>query len=440
MADNLDVDPGTSILKQPVATDDISGVQYQRIKLIHGDDGVNDGDVSKLNPLPICPGNGASDAFGRLRTSSPETLIEEKNVSVSPNIGNKVENGGTVVRQAARASFLLGTNGATSTARRQSRQRAPYQPGKSQQIQVTFVGSTPTADIVQRVGAFDDNNGLFFEVDGEDLCFVIRSNTSGSTVDTQIPRAQWIDKLDGTGQSGLTIDVTKAQILQIDFQWLGVGTVRFGFVINGKWVICYQNHWANIGDVVYMANPNLPIAWHILSTGSTEVRTLECICGKIASEGGFDRRGLSLAFDVEGATVTDALTEVLAIRLDTTGVEFGIAFAEAVRILCTTNSNYIYKIFLNPTGMSGGTWNPPTGSFMEYSTDRTGTPGGPGSVLIDQGYGTTSQDSSLGDIFNLTGLGYDINAGASDILSLCLQKIGVGSDTYYASIIMRQEA
>jgi hypothetical protein len=39
-----------------MGTDDIGGVKYQRIKLIHGADGVNDGDVSTSNPLPVTLG------------------------------------------------------------------------------------------------------------------------------------------------------------------------------------------------------------------------------------------------------------------------------------------------------------------------------------------------------------------------------------------------
>lgn len=51
MADNVIInekESGTSI-----AADEISGAKYQRIKIIHGADGVNDGDVSSANPLPV---------------------------------------------------------------------------------------------------------------------------------------------------------------------------------------------------------------------------------------------------------------------------------------------------------------------------------------------------------------------------------------------------
>jgi hypothetical protein len=50
MADNLGYTEGAG---SEVATDDVGGIQYQRIKLTLGADGVNDGDVSSSNPMPV---------------------------------------------------------------------------------------------------------------------------------------------------------------------------------------------------------------------------------------------------------------------------------------------------------------------------------------------------------------------------------------------------
>lgn len=55
MADGVPVGPGgggpTSVVT--IAADEIAGKKYQRMKLIHGIDGVNGGDVSSTNPLPV---------------------------------------------------------------------------------------------------------------------------------------------------------------------------------------------------------------------------------------------------------------------------------------------------------------------------------------------------------------------------------------------------
>lgn len=53
MADNVSINTSTPGVDAPVATDDIGGVQYQRIKLTLGADGINEGDVSSTNPIPV---------------------------------------------------------------------------------------------------------------------------------------------------------------------------------------------------------------------------------------------------------------------------------------------------------------------------------------------------------------------------------------------------
>jgi hypothetical protein len=50
MADNINVTPGTGA---SVAADEIAGALHQRVKITVGADGVNDGDVSSANPMPV---------------------------------------------------------------------------------------------------------------------------------------------------------------------------------------------------------------------------------------------------------------------------------------------------------------------------------------------------------------------------------------------------
>ena len=387
--------------------------------------------------------NQELDVSGRRKVASPETLLEEKNVSVAPTIGNFTSGGATITRQAQRSSFLLDTNGVDGArAYRQSRQRAIYQPGKVQEVQITAVLGGTSSNVIKRMGYFDDNNGLFFQWNGDDIHFVIRSDTSGAPVDTLITRDQWQDKLDGTGESGITLDLDKAQIFQLDFLWLSFGDIRFGFVIDGVWQIAYTNTWANLGDVAYMRNPNLPLRWEIEQNGAGAGSTFEAVCGVVASLGGFDKRGLSLAFESGEQEAEDGdETEILAVRLNSTGVEVAVAFLERVKVLCVSNSNYIYRVYLNDNGMSGGTWTGAPGSLLEQSTDRTGTPGGPNAVKIDVGYGTTSNDESLGDVVNLVGLGFDAFTQQADVVSITVQRqSGSQDEDYEAAMIIRQEA
>lgn len=57
MAENVQITPGSGDV---VGADDIAGVKYQRVKLIHGEDGVNDGDVAQSNGIPVRVGQAKS--------------------------------------------------------------------------------------------------------------------------------------------------------------------------------------------------------------------------------------------------------------------------------------------------------------------------------------------------------------------------------------------
>jgi hypothetical protein len=70
MADNVGYTPGTGAT---VAADDIGTVLFQRIKLVHGADGTNDGDVASSNPLPISVPGASSVTILSLTTAATGT-------------------------------------------------------------------------------------------------------------------------------------------------------------------------------------------------------------------------------------------------------------------------------------------------------------------------------------------------------------------------------
>jgi hypothetical protein len=144
-----------------------------------------------------------------------------------------------------------------------------YQPGKSLLNLNTFVMNAQESGLEQRVGMFDANNGIFFEDTGTAYQIVRRSYTSGSSVDDPILQSAWNgDKLDGTGASGYTLDPTKATIMFADYEWLGMGAVRIGFVIDGRFIVAHTFKNANDLTTVYMQTANLPIRYEIETTGT----------------------------------------------------------------------------------------------------------------------------------------------------------------------------
>lgn len=263
------------------------------------------------------------DAFGRLRTSQPYTLNDYYlTKSIDTQFLVNTANGGDVQFNTSRASANLITNSnTTAVAIHQSKMYHNYLPGKSQIILTSFNLHGNTENVTKRVGYFDSNNGIFLEQTGDGtLNWVIRSNVTGSPQERSIPQSQWsIDTCDGTGKSGFNLDTSNTQLSFIDFQWLGVGTVRCGFAHDGDYIIAHKFYNSNNLDTVYMRNPDLPVRYEARNTGTTIGGVLEQICATVISEGGYIEAGRDWAIQSNAKTIVAGATlPVLAIRLKNT--------------------------------------------------------------------------------------------------------------------------
>ena len=263
------------------------------------------------------------DAFGRSRVSTPTIQFDSKQLFDNRSIfwATSTATGATTTYSSNRASTTLNaTATAGSTAIRQTKRRFNYSAGRSLQIMETFVmGATP-AGMTKRVGYYDGYNGIYFENSGGTLNIVIRSNVTGTPTNTVIPQSSWnVDKLDGTGSSGITLDTTKVQLLVIDFEWLGTGRVRIGFDIDGK--IRYAHQFLNANNLtsVYMSSPNLPCRYEITNVSSASASTLEHICTSVISEGSIQPEGQLLSVD-RGVSVLTGVNNAALYPLVSTDV------------------------------------------------------------------------------------------------------------------------
>jgi hypothetical protein len=271
--------------------------------------------------------DGAADAFGRLRVSEAFTLGDYKHTyGIDPNFRDTLSNGGTVTHITNQAAARLATtNNVNSRAIHQTKMYHNYMPGKSQLIKSTINFYSATANVTKRTGYYDDLNGIYFEQTGTgELAFVIRTDTSGTASDARrVIQSAWNkDKCDGTGASGFNLDITKTQIFFTDFQWLGVGRVRCGFVHNGQTIVAHEFYNSNNLPTVYMSNPNLPIRCEILNTGATTGGYFDQICSIVISEGGYVESGIDFSIDTgqtsQSVTVAAGMYPVVAIRLKNT--------------------------------------------------------------------------------------------------------------------------
>ena len=245
------------------------------------------------------PDSALIDAFGRQRFSAPYTIADYSHVyGQEEEMITESSGSGTTSNKPDEASIelSLGT-GATDYVVHQSRQYHQYQPGKSQLIMMSFNFQTVRANTSKRLGYFDDRNGVFLQQAGDGTVSIVkRSYSSGAPVDTPINQTDWnINKLDGSVASlGLTLDLTKTQLLVIDFQWLGVGRIRVGFAIGGSVVYCHEFQHANSATTVYWSNPALPVRCELRNTGTAVgTTTMLQTCATVMSEGGDQTTGSS---------------------------------------------------------------------------------------------------------------------------------------------------
>lgn len=370
------------------------------------------------NPLPVTGlvtvggfAPSATDAFGRQRMSQPYTLFDSNHRFADNGLWSTVTNvGGAATFNPDQGLVdLTVTTTANSEVIRETTKVFSYQPGKSLQIMSTFVFEPVKNNLRQRVGYYGAENGFFLELDSteESLCFVERSKVSGVVTEKRISQMGGVygfgdtgwntDKLDGSGPSEITLDISKAQILFMDVEWLGVGTVRLGFVINGQFIVCHQFQHANLITSTYITTASLPLRYEIKNTGSTgSASTLKQICSTVISEGGYELRGTQQAVGTpittpRTLTVAGTYYPVVALQLKATHLD-AIAVLSAISILGGgNNERYRWELRGNPT-VTGGAWvSAGLNSAVEYNLTGTGVSGG---KVIASGYTSASNQGS----------------------------------------------
>ena len=287
---------------------------------------------------------------------------------------------------------------------RTSHRYFPYFPGKSQLIGQTFLFGSAVTDVRRRVGYFDPDNGIFLEQTSTGLRIVRRTKTSGSVVDNLVEQANWSeDAFDGNGPSGITLDFTKIQFLQIDFQWQGTGRVRVSFVHNG---IAYPAHHFNTSNtlsVPWASTPSLPVRYEIMNTGATAgANTMKEICTSVVSEAGEKLGGIgfSASNDVTSRAVTTE-APILAIRLKNTfGSDSGknrrtVQFSNGGIFATTKGAHFEIKHVHDPTGITATWTDVGGGSAAEFSTDISAVTSNPGH-RIEEGYADAGQGGKGG--------------------------------------------
>ena len=366
-----------------------------------------------------------TDAFGRLRTSNPTTLFDSQNrYAINTKFYSNTIGTSSVTYNANQSSVLMNV-GSTSgdLVARESKYVFNYQPGKSLLIMNTFVFNEPKTNLTQRVGYFGSDNGYYIQLDGTTLSIVERSNSTGVVTNNVVTQANWNgDKLDGTGASGIVINKSASQIFYTDIEWLGVGSVRTGVVIDGKFVNTHTFHHANTTPYAYITTACLPLRYEIFNNGSTTSgSTLKQICSTVLSEGGYEPKEMLFCINgpVAGNTLgSTTFVPMCTIRLASDRLD-AIAVLKQINVACSSPNDLVaWKLILNGT-LTNATYAQTTESTnVQVDIAATAISGG---RAIETGYAQTgSINTSLQASFFEAQLGRKSFTGTSDTISLCV--------------------
>lgn len=351
--------------------------------------------------------NTALDAFGRLRVSNATSLFDsQQEYGLNTLFTWDAAANGTLAAGSANGSAVDGSNavGPTNTSTRltpitvsttsghyavlQSKQYVRYIPGKGQSIFITGVFSPGTvANLDARSGYFDSANGQFLKVTNGVATMVNRTSTSGAAVDMEVLQTAWnIDTFDGSGPSGITLDLTKTQILFISAQWLGVGRVVMGFDIDGNLSPAHAFKNANSLLTPYTQTFNLPVRMELRNTGASAGGTIQFCCVSVQSDGGTDVRGYS--FSAPATVITKAVTTrrpVLSIRPKATfNSRTNRAHIEDLEyLLRATTNDALYEVVLGGTLTGAAFTSANTDSVAEFDTTATAISGG---TVLSKGF------------------------------------------------------
>ena len=388
------------------------------------------------------------DAFGRLRVSNPFTLFDSANANYKNTKFSEYTTGGNTVSYDVNASVVNLICNASGTVIREGKTICSYQPGKSLLILNTFVMNPAQTGLIQRVGYYNDLNGIFLELSGSTLNIVKRSYSSGSLQTTTITQENW--NTNTLLNSSPVLDITKSQIFWIDIEWLGVGSVRTGFIIDGKYYVCHVFNHANIIGTygTYMTSARLSPRYEITysGAGSGLGYTLKQICSSVISEGGYESKSIvrhightANMTNIPTSGTPSAWIPLIAIKLDdTSSINInGIIIPSQLSLLYDTgngNGNLLYQIILNPIITGSGS----TPTYTKYSTTYSADTNSVASCWVNTNASGTVYSVSGGIVVNagLLTSGSTVSLSNANDFNLQIGRNYTGNNTYTSDILV----
>lgn len=381
------------------------------------------------------------DPVGRLRVSDVANIGSYCFYSgiKSLDFNSSLTGSGTVTFVANSASTRLSTTTASGdSVIRQTKRYFSYAPGIGHEYGIAITVGAAKTNVRKRWGHFEENDGTFFEQTATDLAIVVRTSTSGSPVDTRTVQSSWnLDKLDGTGPSGITLNLANHNKFCIDMSWYGAGRVRFGIFYNGQTIYCHEFNGANNSTLPYTRTPKLPLRVELTNTGATASTTnVDLICLSATQEASAPRLptyDFSKSMGRTGLTVSGTLIPLLS--LQPTATFNGITnrssiFPKLIEGL-TNQQAVLIQLILNPT-LTGASFSSVNAlSCAQTDTSATAVSGG---TVVAEFYipSTSSEHYDLTDFSETLTLSTNIAGSAGDILTVAAISTAGNSTTWVA--------
>jgi hypothetical protein len=292
--------------------------------------------------LPINFSKRQKDVVNKLKVSQSQNVYDaDFEYGPQPLRWENLVTGNASIQQDPKlGSVVMKINQLGDVAIRQSRPYHRYQPGKSMYMATAMNFGTATAGQFQRVGIFDDGNGIFFEqgspvitgttpaqyiaqgVTGTNpygMYFVVRSDIGGIPTDIKVDISQWSDP------AGIkyNLDWRKIQMIWMEYAWYGAGALRWGVLVDGEEYILHEVGSGNNYSTAWARTGNLPARYEQRDTGTGTPNTMQHYGVSILIEGGRDlQRGFTYSYGTSGITAVPGSTRrqpILSVRNRTMG-------------------------------------------------------------------------------------------------------------------------
>jgi hypothetical protein len=334
-------------------------------------------DIRGSASVRFAEGQPIMAGFGQLKVQEDHPLgVYESSISNYSELFSTVMlGGGQSIYDSAASSMRLVVDGANgSRAMRTTNRYHYYLPGSANFVKMTVgLSDNGKEGNVRRWGAFDDSDGVFFELDGTQLYAVIRSSTTGEITNTRVRIQDWtVDQLDGDSPSGHVLDLSKINVWWIDYQWLGAGRVRFGiFEPNGARLVCHEFYNAGSITLPYMRSGTLPLRTENLNTAATgSTSELREVCLAMYTEGNYEDFAFWRCSAVDAdLTVTGADQHLFSLRPKTLlhGKHNGaVVYPETLNL--HVSGGAVSVSLYQATDVTGGNW-VDLPAAIDYSTD-----------------------------------------------------------------------